>query len=300
MPIVERITEADVSTLQRAIRGVLNRLDAIEKRALSQSRAQVLSTRNDIEAALPAEPTPADVDAVLRTVDSRMSSLANSFEGMVAAFSAEAGTLGEEFASVQLKALGLDPAKYAGQGLSSTEIAQTARTVAAEARSVIGATSARIQADVARAFLQPKTSATKIRAAIRNSLRTTKQEGSLSGAMAEIARKLRSSLGSIFSMASDEIQKAGGEDEELGKVWIEKPPNVRPTHHQAAVSYRIGGKPGPIPLDEPFVVGGVELRFPRDPQAVSVGGSIPAQIERCKCESAVVPMPKSKRKKQSA
>ncbi len=43
--------------------------------------------------------------------------------------------------------------------------------------------------------------------------------------------------------------------------------NPREDHIRAGERYSVGGNPGPIPIDEPFIVGGVPMQYPRDPSA---------------------------------
>lgn len=53
----------------------------------------------------------------------------------------------------------------------------------------------------------------------------------------------------------------------LQKQWFygHSPKMPRLDHLVAAQKYSPGGKPGPIPVDEPFIVGGEKLMYPRDP-----------------------------------
>lgn len=62
------------------------------------------------------------------------------------------------------------------------------------------------------------------------------------------------------------------------KEWLGTPDNrIRPDHQVAWVKYSRGGKPGPIPMDKPFEVGGAKLMYPGDPDG-------PAdQIINCRC-----------------
>jgi len=50
------------------------------------------------------------------------------------------------------------------------------------------------------------------------------------------------------------------------KEWLATPDRrTRPTHLRAWADYSEGGTPGPIPIDQPFIVGGEQLMFPGDP-----------------------------------
>jgi hypothetical protein len=67
----------------------------------------------------------------------------------------------------------------------------------------------------------------------------------------------------------------------LKKVWFygHSPKSPRLDHQAAAARYAPGGDPGPIPVDEPFLVGGEKLMYPKDP-----AGSAKNTI-RCGCTS---------------
>jgi HK97 family phage portal protein len=67
------------------------------------------------------------------------------------------------------------------------------------------------------------------------------------------------------------------------KAWLSSHgPNVRPAHALAEDDYSEGGDPGPIPIDEPFLVDGEELMYPGDPSG-SAGNVI-----NCQCISLAV------------
>jgi len=67
----------------------------------------------------------------------------------------------------------------------------------------------------------------------------------------------------------------------LKKQWYygHSPKVPRLSHLAAAQAYGPGGDPGPIPVDQPFIVQGEELMYPRDP-AGSAGNTI-----NCGCTS---------------
>jgi hypothetical protein len=81
----------------------------------------------------------------------------------------------------------------------------------------------------------------------------------------------------VFDIAQAKRQRQWNEQRPgLKKTWhhggaaVLKP---RPAHVQAGIDYDVGGSPGPIPYDEPFIVGGEAMMFPRDP-AASPGNTI--------------------------
>jgi hypothetical protein len=60
------------------------------------------------------------------------------------------------------------------------------------------------------------------------------------------------------------------------KEWLGTPDDrIRPDHLDAMVRYSEGGNPGPIPINEAFVVGGVHMMHP--------GDGPPEQVCNCRC-----------------
>lgn len=69
------------------------------------------------------------------------------------------------------------------------------------------------------------------------------------------------------------------------KEWLSTNDNrTRPTHIRAGAQYIEGGNPGPIPLDEPFIVGGQQMMYPLDG---SLGAHV-KEIAQCRCSVAPV------------
>jgi HK97 family phage portal protein len=69
------------------------------------------------------------------------------------------------------------------------------------------------------------------------------------------------------------------------KEWLDSRDNrVRPTHTAAGAQYGLGGNPGPIPIDDPFIIGGQPMMYPLD-------GSLGASAsEICQCRCSVSPV----------
>jgi len=72
----------------------------------------------------------------------------------------------------------------------------------------------------------------------------------------------------IFGIANQErLSQAAKDLPKLRKIWVaSSDERTRDSHYQAGIDYAPGGDPGPIPIDQPFVVGGEELMFPSDPE----------------------------------
>lgn len=93
---------------------------------------------------------------------------------------------------------------------------------------------------------------------------------------------IRTEVNRTFSLATQRRMEQS--NDRLGgglkKWWLTaEDSRVRPSHAHAGVEYGRKGSPGPIPVGKPFIVGGEELMFPRDPQ-----GSAEETIN-CRCTS---------------
>ncbi len=80
-----------------------------------------------------------------------------------------------------------------------------------------------------------------------------------SGSRAAAKRAAVTEVGGVLGEARHEGFKAAGVS---AKSWLTTSPVPRPTHAAAEEQYGAD----PIPIDEPFVVGGAAMRFPADPQ----------------------------------
>lgn len=84
-----------------------------------------------------------------------------------------------------------------------------------------------------------------------------------------------------FEIANQErMAQAAKEIPKLKKQWVASDDErTRDSHTQAGIDYGVDGTPGPIPVAEPFIVGGEELMFPGDPEGD------PHQVINCRCVS---------------
>jgi len=290
-----RLTEADVADLKRNVRGVIARLNGIEREALTQSRLLVSQARSNIMASVPDTPTPSGVDPFVGQIRTEFSRMATEFDRIIGNFAIDAANLGEQFAQQQAKAAGLDPAKFAGVGVSAGQVRGLSRALAAETSSIIQQVGSRVQSEAARAFLVPEPKITDIRRAVTDQMKLRAAGGGgLSGAIAKIASQIRNALGRFFSIASHEVQKAiEGDDPNVRKIWVTKgDAKVRAQHQSAGVRFGPGGTPGPLKVKTPFRIGGVRLRFPRDPEAKGSRRQVQAQVINCRCDSVLIRLEK--------
>jgi len=278
------LREDEVADLQRQLRGIIRRLDELERGAFTASASLIRNTRGQVQDVIPDRITPGDFPAFSGNVSSLMTTLQTNFGDLVESFAFEGVSLGEDFAEQQLRSVGIDPASLGAVGLTGAQFRSIAGASAAEAEAAIQAAASRLNAELARVFLAPEPNLTKIRTVIKDNLSTRRSGGSLSGAIAKVSANLRTSLGRMFSEASEAIQKAAAErDPSLRKMWVTKgDAKVREDHVIAGRNHGRRGKPGPIKVTERFQVGRVRLRFPRDPDARGGRRQVQAQVIRCR------------------
>jgi len=101
------------------------------------------------------------------------------------------------------------------------------------------------------------------------------------GAFWRAERIVRTEQGRVFNIANDErMEQAREVLPDLRKQWLTAgDENVRPDHVKAGSDYSPGGRIGPIPVDEDYIVGGFPLAYPGDPAGV------PSQTINCRCTS---------------
>lgn len=85
----------------------------------------------------------------------------------------------------------------------------------------------------------------------------------------------------IFGIANQErLSQAAKDLPKLRKIWVaSSDERTRDSHYQASIDYSPGGDPGPIPVDQPFIVDGQELMFPGDPMGEA------RLVINCRCVS---------------
>lgn len=111
--------------------------------------------------------------------------------------------------------------------------------------------------------------------------------GRLRSASARAEAIARTELGRIFSSANQSrFMQASERIPGLRKWWLTRGDDrVRPSHRTAGERF---GQDNPIPVDQPFDVGGSKLMFPRDP------GAPAREVVNCRCVHVpVVPEPEA-------
>ncbi|MBU2118726.1 MAG: hypothetical protein KJ954_14155, partial [Alphaproteobacteria bacterium] len=90
-------------------------------------------------------------------------------------------------------------------------------------------------------------------------------------------RIIRTEVNRIHAVSTQlRMEQAAEQVPNLRKYWLPAYRNTRPTHIEAGQNY---SKSQPIPVNEPFMVGGFPAMYPRDP-------SLPAEeVGNCRCRS---------------
>lgn len=142
----------------------------------------------------------------------------------------------------------------------------------------------RIRTEVQLGVLGAKTPA-DVRAAIGTKLLLAPVEArpvSIFGNVAAQAERIaRTEVGRVYSLATDErLKQVATIEPRARKFWIATPgPMTRDSHIAAGDRY---SEDDPIPVDEPFRVGGADLMFPRDPAGP------PEETINCRCDEGIV------------
>jgi hypothetical protein len=117
----------------------------------------------------------------------------------------------------------------------------------------------------------------------------TRKDGKTIGALARSEVIARTEVNRVFNMTAEaQIQKDAAflnqQGEPAMKIWVTaRDDRVRDSHADAGRRYAIDSRnPGPIPVDEPFIVGGARLMFPNDPAGP------PGETIQCRCVHAIV------------
>lgn len=125
----------------------------------------------------------------------------------------------------------------------------------------------------------------KVMQAVQAILRTepARQDPSLGPLATQAERIVRTEMGRVFNTANElrheEIAEAVPG---LLHYWRSaRDGRTRKAHAAADSRYAPGSNPGPIPMTEPFVVGGEKLRFPHDPNGSA------ANTVQCRCVASL-------------
>lgn len=101
-----------------------------------------------------------------------------------------------------------------------------------------------------------------------------------SGVFYDAERIVRTETGRAFNMAAnDTLLEAAEDDPNVKKRWVNP---LQPTSRPSHVAAHMQTLSKPIPVDEPFIVGGEALMFPQDPNG-SAGNTI-----NCGCRTLTV------------
>ena len=249
-----------------------------------------------------------EVKALLRTLDKRIrgeiitrgdrgplakTDIFRSVDRAVDVFAAERQAVARQFAQKAIDAAGDFRSRIAalsGQRAAPSSIPATlAQDLADLQRGSNEAFAenlkARLRNDIARGIGQGKTAKQIASDMVAERVVTPARkfgDEAATGALAQAETRAADEVRSFFNAASGAQARADRVRGKL-KIWIDSnDTRVRPAHAEAGARYALGGKPGPIPMTQNFIVGGEPLMFPHDPK-----GSF-ANTKGCRCISVEV------------
>jgi hypothetical protein len=164
-------------------------------------------------------------------------------------------------------------------GFSSELLDAVISVTTDQIRSVWSELGTRLKTEVRRAAL----GVTNPFDAIKNLARVIRNPKTFGRVETRAETIIRTEVNRAFSLATQKRMEQS--DERLGggqlrKWWLTaEDSRVRPDHVTAGEKFGRKGDPGPITVDTPFIVGGEELMFPRDPQGSA------EQTINCRCVS---------------
>lgn len=266
MQKLDRMTDKQVAAAFRTLAGVrrsvLAELDALAGRQDSFKAVQLQNLRD--------------------AIDRAAAELARRYKRVVSAAMGEGWEWGKSFQPTTLRALGIDlvvarevptEALVLSQEIAADLVTKVSDQFKADARrivtlGIIGARSPRqIEREIADMLrTQPD--------------RQTKKLGTIAY---QAERIVRTEMVGVANMANALWQDtASREVPTMRKYWRSaRDGRVRDSHVTADLMYAPGGNPGPIPVDEPYIINGFEAQFPHDPQ-------LPAgERVNCRCVSVL-------------
>lgn len=105
--------------------------------------------------------------------------------------------------------------------------------------------------------------------------------GDAEGLFARAEKIVRTENGRMYEVANQaRLEQIAKDVPGMKKIWVAGDDDrTRESHRQAGMDYAPGGAIGPIPVDQPFIIGGVELMMPNDPDGE------PHEVINCRCSS---------------
>lgn len=262
--------------LGKGIASVLKKGRALEDGAARRQLVVLRATRRDVLRAL----TAADPQAfrhfqqhqVLAAIDRELARHRNDALAAAVNDARAALVIGQQQADVILQKT---TASLELAGVSSELAAAVVDVTTDQVRAVWSELGTTLKATVRRAALgvtDPYDAMAKVAKAIND----PKTFGSAE-TRAEVI--LRTEVNRTFSIASDaRLRQADARLKGMKKAWLTQVDRrTRESHVAAGESYGPNGTPGPIPVRQPFLVGGAKLMYPLDP------GGPPEETINCRC-----------------
>lgn len=268
--------------LTEAVAGAHRAQDALENAAVREQLRLLATLKRDILAAL-ADSTGFrrfHLYSILQVIDQQVRAAKSAASSVAYGRVAAAWRAGGGVAEL---AVGLDVQGI--HGLSAQLLAASQDLAQDRVRGVYSELGSTLKQAVRRAVLgidDPQQAIQRVAKVIRNpkTFGTAKDR-------AEVI--VRSEINRTYSVATNARLLQAEERLGAGKVqkwWLTaRDARVRPTHADAGKRYAIGGRPGPIPLKQPFLVGKDRLMFPLDPRGSA------AECANCRCRMVAMVTP---------
>lgn len=265
--------------VRRAVRALLRETSRLEDAAAARQLAILKATRSDLVRLL-VDADPERFRTFQRTelLGAIDREIARSQSRSVEEASSAATTAydyGRRTVDDSLSAIGMG----ASFGDMSAELVDAvADVVSDQVRSVWSELGTTLKAEVRRAALGVVDPVESM-VAIQRVIRDPKTFGS-SEVRAEAI--IRTEVNRAYGVAGDERLRQSNRrlDGKLRKYWLSAGGSrARASHIRAGADYAPNGAIGPIPVDEPFVVGGASLMFPLDPRGPA------REVVNCRCRS---------------
>lgn len=278
MPATPEEYAAELKRLLADIAGLTetsgDRMTAI----LEDARATIISQLGELDW---DSPTRALLDRALGGVNDALRTLQTTATAELAGHAETAFDLGAQLAT---RPLGPDFAVVGAQ-VTQTQLALTANFSAELVGNVTSDLRRRITAEITGVVVGAKTPQEAAKAIGRN-LRDPNHFRTIAHrarAIVVTETGRAQALGTQAAQQSLAETQAGVGGPAPRKSWLNAHlPGARPTHLSAEARYAEGATPGPIPIDEHFVINGHRALYPRDP-------SLPAsETVNCHCTSITV------------
>ena len=274
-----------ISRVQR----IVTRGDRLTDRGVRQAWETLTDARRTVLDALATTPREIGPDGLenyssyqlqtlLASIDSAGAAFERNFARVLRGTTAESFELGATITPESLRGIGLD-LQFAPD-ISRAQLAVAAQLYPDLISQVSNDFRTRVKREISLGVLGARPTG-EVQNNVVELLRTQprRRDRQLGPLAYQAERIVRTEMMTTFNLANDiRHAEAARQVPGLKKIWLTAGDmRVRNDHVMAGARYRVGGNPGPIPIDEDFVVGGELANGPHDPRLSA------AQKIHCRC-----------------